>query len=67
MDIKNYFSFESEPIPAENISSLTESVLDDLYANSTEIERLNIFFIFKMSIFFLKTLEKSPKQLMYAT
>ena len=47
MDIKNYFSFERELIPEEDIFSLTESVLDDLYNNSSEIEGFNIFFIFK--------------------
>lgn len=61
MDIKNYFSFESEPIPAEDVFSLTESVLDDLYKNSSEIEQLNIFFHLQNEYIFLKNAEKKTE------
>lgn len=58
MDIKKYFSFESEPIPAEIIFSLTESVLDDLYESSSEIEQFNIFFHLQNEYIFLKNAGK---------
>lgn len=58
MNIKNYFSFESESIPAENIFFLTEAVLDDLYINSSEIEQVNIFFHLQNEYIFLKNAEK---------
>ena len=61
MDIKNYFSFESEPIPAEYIFCLTESVLDDLYSSSSEIEQFNIFFHLQNEYIFLKNAWKNKE------
>lgn len=58
MEIKNYFSFYSEPIPVENIVLLTEDILNDLYAASSEVDQLNIFFHLQNEYFFLKNAEK---------
>lgn len=54
MNIKDYFTYNSEEIPASHIFSLTEEILDDLYSNSSEIERCNIFFHLQNEYFYLK-------------
>lgn len=54
MDLTKYFSYHSEPIPAENVFSLTEIFLSDLYVNSSDVEKLNIFFHLQNEYFFLK-------------
>ena len=58
MNLKKYFSFESKPIPVENIFYLTEDFLDDLYVNSSEVEQFNIFFHLQNKYFFLKNTGK---------
>lgn len=44
MNIKAFFEYESTAIPVDEIFSLTESVLDDLYITSSEAEQFNIYF-----------------------
>ena len=58
MEFGKYFSFYSEPIPAEDVELLTENILDDLYASSSEVDQLNIFFHLQNEYFFLKNTEK---------
>ena len=58
MEFRKYFSFYSEPIPAEDVELLTENILDDLYASSPEADQLNIFFHLQNEYFFLKNTEK---------
>ncbi len=53
MNIKDYFTFYSDPIPVENVFLLTPEVLSDLYCSSSEIEQLNIFFHLQNEYFFL--------------
>ncbi|KYH34540.1 hypothetical protein CLTEP_14680 [Clostridium tepidiprofundi DSM 19306] len=44
MDIKKYFDYYSTVIPIEKVMELSENDLDDLYANSEEVDRMNVFF-----------------------
>lgn len=53
MNIKNYFSYYSEPISAENVFLLTEDILDDLYRDLSEVEQFNVFFHLENEYFFL--------------
>lgn len=59
MNIKKYFSYESEPIPTDHVFSLSEELLEDLYTNSSEIEQMNIFFHLQNEYFFLKKAGKT--------
>lgn len=61
MDMKQFFSFYSEPIPAEHVFSLTEQVLDDLYVTSSEVDGLNVFFHLQNEYFFLKNSGKTAE------
>ena len=56
MEFRKYFSFYSEPIPVEDVELLTENILDDLYASSSEVDQLNIFFHLQNEYFFLNNL-----------
>jgi hypothetical protein len=53
MNINKYFEYYSEPIPAKNIFLVTEEILDDIYVNSSEVDRLNVFFHLQNEYFFL--------------
>ncbi|TCW33334.1 hypothetical protein EDC21_12216 [Thermohydrogenium kirishiense] len=54
MDIKKYFDYYSSVIPIESVMELSENDLDDIYANSTDIERMNVFFHLFNQYIFLK-------------
>lgn len=44
MNIKSFFEYEGSEIPVDNIFALTEELLDDMYATSSEVEQYNIYF-----------------------
>ena len=54
MNIKAFFGYESTEIPVDKIFTLTEEVLDDLYAASTEVEQYNIYFHLQNEYAYLK-------------
>lgn len=54
MNMKKYFEYDSSVIPPEKIFSVTEEFLDDLYVNSSEVERLNIYFHLQREYFYLR-------------
>lgn len=54
MNIKAFFGFESKEIPADEIFTLTEETLDDMYAASSEIEQYNIYFHLQNEYTYLK-------------
>lgn len=52
--MKEYFSYYSEEIPIEKVFELNGRILLDLYIDSSEVERLNIFFHLQNEYFYLK-------------
>ncbi|EOD00947.1 hypothetical protein [Caldisalinibacter kiritimatiensis] len=54
MDIKKYFDYYSSVIPIERVMELSENDLDDLYANSKEIDGINVFFHLLNQYIYLK-------------
>ncbi|KAB1437975.1 hypothetical protein [Candidatus Galacturonibacter soehngenii] len=64
MDIMEYFSYESSEIPIEIVMELTETDLDNLYAQCNEIEAINVFFHLQNEYIYLKE-QNSKKELAY--
>ncbi|OYO59730.1 hypothetical protein C8E03_11759 [Lachnotalea glycerini] len=62
MNFKEYFKFESEVIPINLITQLTEKELDDLYSSNDETLQFNVFFILLNEYHYLKK-EKAKEEL----
>ena len=53
MILNEYFSYYGNP-PIERVMELTENDLDDLYANSKDVDRINIYFHLLNQYYYLK-------------